>query len=108
LAIEITGNPFPRDHILVDDSEVDALLSGLNYLIKINYDVTTLPAFQASYTTKAGLRVTADSVRREGAVQNYVQYGDQPRIALSSVQMTQLYGLIAQARKNLDALKSAK
>ena len=108
LAIQITGNPFPRERILVDDNEIDALLSGLNYLIKINYDVTTLPGFEASYTTKAGLRVIANSVRREGTVQTFLQFDDQPRIALSSVQIKQFYGLIAEARKNLDALKTAQ
>src|SRR5665213_658800 len=108
LAIEINGNSFPRERILVDDDEIDALLSGINYLIKINYDVTTLPAFEASYTTKAGLRVTASSVRRDGGIQFSVQSSNTPRISLSSVQMTQLYGLIGQARKNLDDLKAAR
>jgi hypothetical protein len=108
LAIEIDGNPFPHDRILVDDNEIDSLLSGINYLIKIKYDVTTLPAFEASYTTKAGLRVMAHSIRREGAIQHSLQYGDQPRILLTSMQLSQLYSLIEQARKNLDAINAGK
>jgi hypothetical protein len=108
LAVEIEGNSFTRERILIDDDEIDSLLNGLDYLIKINYDVTTLPSFEASYTTKAGLRLIASSVRREGAVQSFLQYGEQLRIPLSSVQMTQFYGLLEQAAKNLAALKTAK
>jgi hypothetical protein len=105
LAFEIEGS---HDRLLVDDDEVDSLLNGVNYLAKISSDVTSLPGFEASYTTKAGLRVIADSVRREGGVLTYIQIGEYQRIPVSSVQMTQLYGLIQQGRKSLDALKSGK
>ena len=108
LAIEIEGSPFPRDRIYIDDDEIDPLLNALNYLIKIKYDVTALPGFEASFTTKAGLRVMANSIRREGAIQHSLQYGERPRILLTSIQVTQLYGLIEQARKNLDAVKVGK
>jgi hypothetical protein len=113
LAFEITGNASPRDRTLVDDDEIDALLDALNYVIKSNYEVTndkvtTLTSFEASYTTKAGLRVMANSVRKEGGVQYFIQSCNSPRIPLSGVEMTQLYNLISQARKNLDDLKSGK
>lgn len=108
LALEITGNQMLREKILIDDDEVAALLNGLNYLAKVNADVTSLPAFDASYTTRAGLRIIADSIRREGGVQFFVKYDVQPRLPLSAVQMTQFTDLIVLARKNLDALKSAK
>ena len=108
LAIEINGNAFPPDLIYVDEDEIDPLLSGINYLNKINYDVTALPSFEAAYTTKAGLQVVADSIRKDGGVRYSVQGNYTPRISLTSVQMTQLYNLIEQARKNLDDTKSAK
>lgn len=108
LAIEISGNNFPSDRLYVDEDEIDPLLSGINYLIKINYEVTALPGFEASYTTKAGLRVLANSLRREGGVQYSLAGNETPRIPLTSLQMTQLYGLIQQARKNLDAVKTGK
>jgi hypothetical protein len=108
LAIEIEGGPFPHTRILVDDDEIDPLLNAINYLIKINFDVTTLPGFEASFTTKAGLRVIATGVRRNGGVLNWLQYDDTPRISLTSMQLSQLYDLIAQARKNLAVLKAAK
>jgi len=108
LAIEIAGDPVPRERTLVDYDEIDSLLSGINYLGKITYDVTPLPGFEASYTTRAGLRIVAHSDRKQGGIQTFLQYGDRPRILLSSDQMTQLYGLIGQARDSLDAIRAAK
>jgi hypothetical protein len=57
---------------------------------------------------KGGLQVLANSIRKEGGVQFSLQGDYSPRISLSSIQMTQLYGLIGQARKNLDAIKGGK
>ena len=108
LAIQISGNSIPAERLYVDEDEIDALLSGLNYLIKINYEVTALPGFEASYTTKGGLQVMANSVRKEGGIRFSLQGNYSPPIALSSMQMTQLYTLITQARKNLDAIKAGK
>jgi hypothetical protein len=114
LSFEIAGgNDFPHDHILVDDEEITPLLDALNYVIKSNYQipndkVTTLTSYEVSYTTKAGLRVMAHSIRKEGNVAYSLQSCDSPRLALSAVQMTQLYNLIEQARKNLDDLKAGK
>lgn len=108
LAIEISGNTFPPDRIYVDEDEIDPLLSGINYLVKINYDVTALPGFEASYTTKAGLEVLANSVRKDGGIQYSLAGNYTPRVPLSSIQMTQLYGLIQQARKNLEAVAAGK
>ena len=106
LAVEIASDPARRDRVFVDDGEIDPLLTGMNYLIKIGYDVTTLPGFEASYTTKAGLRVTANSIRKDGGIQYAIQSGNTPRVLLTSLQMTQLYNLVEQARKNLESLKA--
>jgi hypothetical protein len=108
LIIEVEGSQFASEAALVDDDEVDSLLNAINYLAKVNSDATSLPGFEASYMTKAGLRIIAESVRKDGAVLNYVQFEPYPRIALSPVQMTQFAALIQQAQKNLDALKAGK
>ncbi len=108
LAIQIDGSPLPRERALIDDSEIDPLLDGMDYLIKIKYDASALPSFEACFTTKAGLKIAANSIRREGGIQHSLQYGDHPRIFLSSLQMSQLYVLVEQARKNLEALKAPK
>jgi hypothetical protein len=115
LAVELVagGNNVPRDQILVDDDEVDALLDAINYIVKSNYEittdkVTTLASYEASYTTKSGLRVLAHSVRKDGGVRYWLESSATPRFALSAVEMTQLYNLVDQARKNLDGLKAGK
>ncbi len=108
LAIKITGNPLPQEKILVDYDEIDSLLNSISYLNKITYNVTPLPSFEAGFSTKAGLRVAADSIRREGGIKTYLEYGEHPKILLSSVQLMQLYTLIEQAKNNLDSIKSPK
>jgi hypothetical protein len=102
-----TGQYFP-ELAYVDDDEVAALVDAVNYLEKINYHDSSVPGFEASYTTKAGLRVIARGDRIEGGFRTYLQLGDYPQIELSSVQLGQLRNLIAQGRKNLAALKAGK
>ena len=93
--------------LLVDDDELDGLMEAAGRLATIKgEEVTTLPGFEASFTTKAGLRVIAHSDRADGAVPTFLQFEDSPRIPLSSVQLQQLDVLLRQGRKKLDALKA--
>jgi len=108
LIIEAEGNQIAPETVLVDDDEVAPLLAAINYLATVNNDVTTLGGFEATYTTRAGLRVIAESIRKEGAVQNYLKLESYPRIALTPVQVAQFAALIQQGRKDLDALKAGK
>jgi hypothetical protein len=108
LAIVISGNAPPRKRILVDYDEIDSLLDSITYLNKISYDVTPLASFEASYSTKSGFRVVANSLRRQGSIQESLEYGDDVRILLTTDQMTQLSRLIEQAKKNLDTLRNPK
>lgn len=101
------GQAFSR-HALVDDDEVDALVNAVDYLMKIKDTVTTLPGYEAIFTTKAGLRIIAHSDRKEGGALTYIQFCDSPRVAVSPVQMMQLYNMIATGKKNLEALKAGK
>jgi hypothetical protein len=48
---------------VVNDDERDALIRGLDFLSKISYDVTTMPAFDASFTTRSGLCVATHNER---------------------------------------------
>ena len=111
IAVGFTGsgsqpdNFIPKISLKVDYDELDSLAAGIDYLGKISYDVTPLAGFDASYSTKSGLRIIAHSERRQGGINTYIQFGDWPRIALNSNQMTQLRSLIVQAKNSLDALK---
>lgn len=108
LAVDFTEGNQPRERLFVDYDEIDSLLNGINYLVKITYDVTPLPGFEACYSTKSGLRVVAYSSRRQGGIQTFLQYSDHPRMALTSDQMTQFHGLIGQAKDTLDSIRNAK
>ncbi len=108
IVVTLGTAPNDRDRTFVDYDELESLLNSIAYFIKIDYDITTLPSFEATYATKSGLRLIAHSIRREGTVQCFIQYDDNQRIPLSSVQMKRLYELIEKAKKNLDALRDAK
>jgi hypothetical protein len=72
----------------------------------MTYDATALPSFEATFTTKSGLRIVAHSDKRQGGIQAFLQFGDSPRIPLASDQSHKFQNLIAQAKTSLDALKN--
>jgi hypothetical protein len=108
ITITFVGNDRSSNRLVVDYDEINSLLNAIDYLNKITYDVTTLPAFEAVYSTKSGLRIVAYSSRRQGGIQTFLQLGDDPRVLLNSDQMTQLEGLIGQAKTTLDSLRISK
>lgn len=107
IAVEIEANQ-GRGVAIVDYDELDPLLNAMNYLAKITHDVTALPAFEAGFTTKSGLRVSAFGSKREAGIQLFLQYDDSPRISLTSDQWAQLVNLIGQAKNSLDLLRAPK
>lgn len=110
VAIEITADNRRVRKVVIDDDELDAFLSGLDYLGKIDYNVTTLPTFVAGYTTKAGFRAGAYTSQRRGAIQFYLQaYStDNTRILITPAQFVQFKTLIEQARKSLELLRTPR
>jgi hypothetical protein len=108
IVVDLAENNQSKDRILIDYDELDSLISGIDYLSKISYDVTPLPSFDAVFSTKSGLRFVAYSSRRQGGIQTFLQYGDNPRIPLASDQVAQIRDLISQARTALAAMMAAK
>jgi len=110
MAVEATANNQRLWKKVVDDDELDSLINGLNYLAKIDYKVTELPAFVASYVTKSGLHIGAFTSQRHGVIQYFLQ--DQtmnsPRILISPAQLAQFQELVDATRKNLNSLKAAQ
>ena len=95
---------------LIDYDELDSLLDGLDYLGKLDWNVTSLPDFSATYTTKGGFRADARGSRRTGNIEfavRSIRVGA-PRLALSRDQLGQLRSLIEQAKAKLDSLRKAK
>jgi hypothetical protein len=95
-----------RGFLVVDYDELDALQNALAFFSRITYDVTPMPSFDATFTTKSGLRIAAHSERRQGGIQLFLQFADSPRIPLSSDQFSQFQNLIMQAKSALDLLKN--
>ena len=97
-----------REFAIVDYDELDGLLNGMDYLGKITYGVTSLPGFEATFTTKSGLELMAFGNKQQGGIRTFLQYDDGPRISLASDQWIQLANLIGQAKTTLDSLRAAK
>jgi len=96
--------------MLIDYEELDSLLDGMDYLGKLDWSVTSLPDFQAVYTTKGGLRVDARGSRRTGNIEFAVRSTRiaAPKLALSRDQLGQLRSLVEQAKTKLDSLRKTK
>jgi hypothetical protein len=109
VAIEFAQNNQRVDKMLLDYDELAPLLNSLDYLGKIDYTATTLPAFVAAYISKSGFRVGAYTSQRRGAIQYFVQDYSRPgeRISLTGSQLTQLQSLIQEAKSNLDSMRTA-
>ena len=109
MAVEITANGQRAWKRVVDYDEMDSLLSGLDYLGKIDSKVTALPTFVASYVTRSGLRVGAFTSQRRGAIQYFLQDDstNSARILITPAQLAQFQSLVDQARNNLDSLRAA-
>jgi len=107
IAIEIEANQ-GRTLAIVDYDELDGLLNSMDYLGKLNFGVTSLPGFDATFTTKSGLELIAYGNKQQGGIRTFVQYNDSPRIPLASDQWTQLVNLINQAKATLDSLRTPK
>lgn len=97
-----------RLRLVVDYDEMEAFLGGIDYLVRVTSDVTTLPSFNAQFTTKSGLSVIAYSSRKQGTIQFYLQFEDLPRIQLTSDQISQFRDLVSSAKKTLDDLNAGK
>jgi hypothetical protein len=110
IAIAFLENNRADEVCLIDYDELDSLQDGIDYLSKIDWTVTSLPGFDAVYTTKGGFRIEAYGDRRRGgigfAARNARLMG--PRLQLSQSQLAQLRGVINEARTKLDSLRKAK
>jgi hypothetical protein len=101
----------PEDSTVVDYDELDALIGALDYLSGVNYSITSLPSFDAGFTSRGGLRVFAyTSLRRPGTIQAAVQGGHMAnaRLLLAPAQVVQFTTLVRQAKTQLDTLRAAR
>jgi hypothetical protein len=108
IVVQISVNGLPDDRTVVDYDELDALLGSMDYLANITRSVTTLSGFDAGFTTKGGLRVSAFSSRRVGQLELALRTSRMQRgMLLTSDQLAQFHSLVGQAKQKLDALKKS-
>jgi hypothetical protein len=88
--------------LVVDYDELEGLIHALDFLGKISYQVTPMPSFDTSFTTRSGLRVGAHVDHRQSAIQLYLEFQDTGRIPLNADQFTQFANLITSAKTSLD------
>jgi hypothetical protein len=107
ITVGIKVNGQPEDRTVIDYDELDSLLSAIDYLSKIDWSVTSLSSFDASYTTKAGLRLVAFSSKRAGQIEFAVRSSRMAKgILVAPDQLSQLRSLVDQAKNKLDAIRN--
>ena len=108
IVVQISVNGQPDDRTVVDYDELDPLLGTMDYLANINRSVTSLSGFDAGFTTKGGLRVSAFSSRRVGQIELALRTSRmQKGMLLTTDQLAQFHSLVGQAKQKLDALKKS-
>ena len=94
----------------VDYDELQALIQNLDYVSKVNWSLTSLGHFDASYTTRAGLRVATYSSTRSGLIEGAVTSQRLPRTraALTTAQLDLLRNTLESAKAKIDELMKIK
>ena len=110
VVIAFAENSRPDEVCLIDYDELDSLQDALDYLNKVEWSVTSLPGFDAVYTTKGGFRIGAYGSRRSGGIGFFARNIRllAPTPQLSRDQLGQFRSLLEQARTKLNSLRQEK
>jgi hypothetical protein len=94
----------------VDYDELPALIQNLDYVGKVNWSLTSLSHFDASYTTRAGLRVATYSSNRSGLIEGSVvsQRLPRSRAGLTTAQLEILRSTLEVAKTKIEELQKVK
>lgn len=103
MSLESSGKP--EETVLVDYDEIAGLLKAIDQLEKLDWSITPLASFRASYETKAGFRVAVFSSRRSGAIEVAIRntHGNIAMI-LTRDQLAQLRRFIEEAQNKIAKL----
>jgi hypothetical protein len=107
ISIEITPRGQLKETLLIDYDEIASLVTGIDYISKLDVSATPLTSFDAAYTTKGGFRIAALGTRSTGLIQFGVRdaRSNSTPVVFSREEMARLSGLINQARGVLDSLR---
>ena len=106
IEVKESGRLETSNRSFIDYDEVDALLTGLDYISKATTGVTKLGMFEATYKTKGYFSATTYS-SKGGKIEAAVSSGyiRASSVFLSLQQLGELRTLIAQAKQKLDSVK---
>lgn len=91
---------------LFDEDEVGSLLHAVDNIRNVTWSITSLPTFNLSYTTKAGLTISGFSNRRKDNIEfSIFANGMDGAVALTADQMGQFYSMLQQAKSNIDGFR---
>ncbi len=111
LGITLTGRERQVDSTLIDYAELTSLVSSLDFLASANWSLTSLPDFDATYTTRDGFTASVYSSRRQPGTTGIALQSNRTipvRIMLAPDQFAQFRTLIQQAKTKLDGLPAGK
>ncbi|WP_236860568.1 hypothetical protein [Candidatus Reidiella endopervernicosa] len=92
----------------IDYDEIDSLISGIDYISKVNNSSTSFSSFQADYSTKGGLRVSTFSMNNEIKVAISSGRINKVKAYFNILFLPDIRELIGQAKNKIDALKVNK
>jgi hypothetical protein len=105
VTMEVKGSNDREHTSYIDYEEIESLLSGVDYIAKIDKSATKLGDFQADYRTKGDLKISTFSSGAE--VMFAVESGDAYSATsfFEIADLPQLRGTIASAKERLDAIR---
>tara|TARA_R110002167_G_scaffold221504_1_gene426263 strand:+ start:133 stop:693 length:561 start_codon:yes stop_codon:yes gene_type:complete len=95
-----------NDSSFIDYDEIESLLSGIDYIAKIDASVTKLKNFEATYTTRGNFAVTVfnDSKGKLGIAVSSGRIG-RATAYLNFEQLTQVRTLIVSAKDRIEEIQ---
>ena len=111
LAIDLKSNNGAEQTLVVDYDELDSFLSAVTYISRVDFSATSLPTFDAVYTTRSGLQMTAHSSGKQpGSIHAVLRSGSAPliKVPLTPELLAQFQVLLQQAKGTVDSLAGAK
>jgi hypothetical protein len=99
-----------EDTTYVDYDELDALIRNLDYVSKVDWSVTSLSHFEASYTTRSGLKVATYSSNRTRTIEAVVLSNRhvRSRSFMTVGQLSQFRVLLEQAKAKIELIQKEK
>lgn len=99
-----------EDTTVVDYDELDALIRNIDYVNKVEWSVSSLSHFEASYTTRAGFKVATYSSRRTGTIEAAAtcQRNQRVRSNLTLAQLAQLRVTLELAKTKIEEIQKGK